>query len=59
LDLGIPRKEVQEVIGVQVLVMIEYIAQLLIKTLSRGDKGTSHRKQKETSHTTPLAEFKR
>ncbi len=31
LKLGLPRKEVQEAIGLQHLVIIEYIAQLLMK----------------------------
>jgi len=39
LDLKLPRKYVQEVIGVQLLVIIEYINQLLIRRVKEVIRG--------------------
>jgi len=58
LKSGLPLSYVQEVIGIEHLVIIEYFGQLLVRRFQVGVKGTSYCKYRKTKTTTPRGVFK-
>jgi len=58
LKSGLPLSYVQEVIGIEHLVIIEYFGQLLVRRFQVGVKGTSHCKYSKTKPTTGRGVFK-
>ena len=58
LKSGLPLLFVQEVIGSEHLVIIEYFGQLLVRRFQVGVKGASCCKYSETKTTTPRSVFK-
>ncbi|NIM58976.1 MAG: hypothetical protein GTO16_08555 [Candidatus Aminicenantes bacterium] len=58
LKSGLPLSYVQEVIGIEHLIIIEYFGQLLVRRFQVGVKGTSYCKYRKTKTTTPRGVFK-
>ncbi len=58
LKSGLPLSYVQEVIGIEHLVIIEYFGQLVVRRFQVGVKGASYCKYSKTNTTTARGVFK-